>query len=221
MGLAGFKEYQRHLKNGAWHKQFGFQGKAGDVNQLAARMSVAKSLTTVGLADHKEETALAYTALFRAFLSYSAFEVFFRLVHGDGRIRLSLAEPWSLSREPGLVTTLLRQPGRGGKLVTFLVSELDAPIAKALTELAEGKSDNALRLAAALRHIFAHGSLTAHAYGTTPAFIQKIGDATAAHVLRIVDEEFSARVSAFVPKARESKARSTRRGAEDKAAAQP
>lgn len=221
MGLAGFKEYQRHLKQGAWHSKFGFHGKAGDVNQLAARMSVAKSLDIIRLSDHKEATAHAYTSIFRVFLSYSAFEIFYYLIHGKEEIDRRLAEPWSLSRDPDVVTKLLRQPGRGDKLTTFLTGELRTQNAKSLTDLKQGNSDNVLHLASAIRNIFAHGSMTAHAYGTTPAFIQKIGDATSAHVLRIVDEEFSARVAAFVPKARVSKVRGTRRGGEPETASQP
>jgi hypothetical protein len=161
-------------------------------------MGLAKSLAAIELTGYRPETAAAYASVFRVFLAYSAFELFEVLMHGGENARPGRAERWSVSRNPELVTTLLRHT-RSGKLVKFLERELTSPPAReGLLALVEGRSDNVLFLAASMRHIFAHGAMTAHADGTAPGHLRKLADATSGHVVRIVDEEFSARVAAVM-----------------------
>lgn len=198
MGLQGFKEYQKCLRTGLWHTRFGFHGEPGKVNQLAARMGLAKSIGGIELTDYKPETAAAYVSVFRVFLSYSAFELFEVLMRGGEKARPNRAEQWSVARKPELVTTLLRH-SRSRKLVEFLTRELSSTATReALEALVEGRSDNVLFLAASMRHIFGHGAMTVHADGTAPGHLRKLADATSDHVLRIVDDEFSARVAAVM-----------------------
>ncbi|MBW4660040.1 MAG: hypothetical protein KME15_15300 [Drouetiella hepatica Uher 2000/2452] len=89
----------------------------------------------------------------------------------------------------------IKQLDRNRAFYTFIHSQLDRRAAQdEIEKLWAGKDLNGAYLASTVRHIFAHGQLTPHANQSQPKAVNRICNAIADFLLKIIDTEFSKRL---------------------------
>jgi hypothetical protein len=189
LSLKGYKEFCAIRDLQVKPKHLGLNGSTGDVNRLNARVKMAKSFAGIQLDGYKEVTVDAYTAMFRVFLSFTAFEVFGYLMgHQPYQfIEYYPRHPWNEASttirncDPEWVFTdaLMKMIGEGGNQW-------------ALQQFKDNKFSNPMNYAQAIRNAFAHGHLTAHTGGADPDKVRIMCDTLSTLLIGIMDQEFSA-----------------------------
>jgi hypothetical protein len=178
----------------------GLQANAtGAVNRFQARMCLVKSFQGVQLEGYKPDTVQAYSTLFKVFLTTSAMECYIDLysVKDKWHGMLPILEKY----DPEPVMRLYRARDKGDKLHKFLHDHLDKESQqRSLQSCKEGLSNNVAMVAAAIRHIFVHGHLTAHANEMNPRAAHAIGTAVATFLFGVMDTEFTQTVEAYCAK---------------------
>jgi len=200
MGLTSFKTFHS-LPQRFKPQTIGFAcEKPGTINRLSARMGLAKSFRGIQLEGYKERTVRGYNALFRVFLTHSALECFCD-VYGYSTKWPKMGEhlaPVIAPYGPALVMRIFRENDRDAKFYTFLQEHLTAKtLRKNLKDCKEGRSENVITVSAAIRHVFAHGVLTANANDMNPGAAHEIGTALADFLFSVMDAEFTKTITAY------------------------
>ncbi|MDP9474605.1 MAG: hypothetical protein M3R38_02720 [Actinomycetota bacterium] len=208
MGLEGFKRYQDLCKINFFPSRIGFgpkvtdaeekdsRVKGGDINRLNARVRLAKDFQSMTLDGYSDEAALGYNGYLQLFLTHSALERFMEIYgikHISGLSDL-LESHGSKEAVEGFFGF-----DEKGKLYDFLCERIDKRgkrIEDGLTECKLDKSANVAYISAAVRHIFAHGHLTAHANGINPKNVNKACMLVSDFLLRFMDAEFTHKIDA-------------------------
>ncbi|MEB3168527.1 MAG: hypothetical protein VKK97_07310 [Synechococcaceae cyanobacterium] len=137
------------------------RGLTTRINIFKARYDIARRLSSMGFSpDYEDDTAMAYLAGTRLLLAYSAAEAFMRAEDlFRGRSKPASVTTWSISRKrlasdlQPLVTLILEQADNHGTLKKATKGYLQ--------KFSEGGSADVRPVATALRHVHAHGGLTA------------------------------------------------------------
>ena len=199
MGLTSFNAFCK-LPQRFKPQSMGFACDIGTINRLSARMGLAKSFQGIQLDGYKEATVRGYNALFRVFLTHSALECFCK-VYGYStkwkNMRIDIAPV--IERHQSIeVLRLFRERDNRDKLYIFLQRHLtDEVLKKDLKDCKDGTFNNVAAVSAAIRHVFAHGVLTANANDMNPRAAHEIGTAVANFVFNVIDAEFSRTVEAY------------------------
>lgn len=189
------KLFHNSIRNGKTVQQMGFSDKVSlnDVVRFASRYRVAKSFKGILLEGFSEATMKGYNALFKLFLSWSAFEQLLKIT-GLKQVDEEIAHLFDSYRSKDLCD-LIRKYDKNNAFYSFIISQVNnahkAEIEKYFTE----QELNSSYLASAIRHIFAHGQLTPHANNTKPKDVIKICDAISEFLLQIMDKEFTNRIT--------------------------
>ncbi|MDP9477074.1 MAG: hypothetical protein M3R38_15550, partial [Actinomycetota bacterium] len=166
MGLESFGRFQQLRNRGRGYppSRIGFSPKVntGYINRLDARINVAKSFQGINLPGISEPTVTAYNAFFQVFLTHSALERFIKII---GIKKVSGLDDLITSHGSEKVVKEFFDLDGKGKLYDFLCEHLDegGMIEKGFSMCKRGESTNVAYVSAAVRHIFAHGHLTANA----------------------------------------------------------
>ncbi len=139
-----------------------------ELNRFAARYRLARAFNSIDADGYADDTTEAYGAVLKVFLAYSALEQFHKAVK-PAKPRQHLSErwaDWATSPADGL---------RGSDaIIQFLIKTVSHESLKnKLIAFQQGKHDNVLIVATALRHAVAHGFMSVHPEGTS-ARVSKI-----------------------------------------------
>jgi hypothetical protein len=143
----------------------GLKGEIGDVTRLVSRFRLARAFRGLDLEGYTEETVLGYNAFLQVFFTHSTLERYLDLlglaIHDLG----PALQPFA----PGDVVRRFFEIDDKGKLFDFLHRRVNDSLKKRLVECRNGTCSNVGFISASVRHIFAHGHLTAHASDLIPA----------------------------------------------------
>lgn len=182
-----------------YHHSHDSEPKIGNFGQLAkwsARFRLAKSFRALDLGDAYAnlDTPLLYSAITRIFLTYSAFETYCHVLRfniGDQSQMNSLED----NDLRGEIIRAIRNLDPGNDLPQFLVRNLDGlALKQILYSFIEGNSVNVSCFARSIRHVFAHGVLSAHAVGLSSQKFDQISQLISEFLLDCMDEDFDRRV---------------------------
>jgi len=171
--------------------QFGFQGSNGDVNRFGARFRAAAKFEGVLLGGYAQSTIAGYSALCRVLFVWSAFESFMSICGLEQRTVGPL-----LDRHGALaVANDIRASDKGNAFYQFIQERVNAAHRTELQNYFNQDPCNVAYLASAIRHIFAHGSLTPNANQVEPATVVIVCNKLSDFLLRVMDREFGGRVA--------------------------
>jgi hypothetical protein len=137
--------------------RLGFTGTAGDINRFWSRYRLAKSFRGITIDVFVPDTVQGYSALFRVFLVWSAFEHFMRITGNNFASMAGRLAPY----DPSTLDLCIRQVDDYDRFLHAVHAELDRkPHKHNLGEFLAGRPCNILIVPCAIRHIFAHGKLT-------------------------------------------------------------
>lgn len=156
------------------------------LNRFAARYRLAKSFRGLDVEGYANaSTGEAYSSVMLAFLAYSALEQLHEATKENSKQHLH--DRWAdLAIAP---SAKLRQ---AKKILLFLQTQMNSRSLKDhLQEFIDGKTDNSLYVASALRHAVAHGFMSVHPKGTSPGTASRFCDRISAMLITIADAEFT------------------------------
>lgn len=162
-----------------------------DVNRFAARFRAANCFRGINLEGYTEKTVSGYSALFRVTLTWSAFEVFREIIN------IPQTELGSALEKHGeeAILKVIRQNDQDDKFYKFIHDHVTAKkLKRELDKYFQNDPCSITYLAAAIRHIFAHGWLSPNANRTNPKAVVIICDTVCNFLLTFMDKEFSQRV---------------------------
>jgi len=173
-----------------------------DINRVNARYRLAKEIKYIEYDSYSKLVADAYTALFKAFLTYTVFERYMKLLTGENSTRAILKKPNPLypDGQKSLATTLnnLRNSKRFFEFVKDKLnrpkSGMETDAEKEMRYYLEGNEFQPIAIMAAVRHVFAHGKLTPSANKSYPKNTTKILNILTESILEAIDNDFSERV---------------------------
>jgi hypothetical protein len=202
MGLTSFNTFCK-IPQRFKPRSMGFACDIGTINRLSARMRLAKGFQGIQLDGYQEPTVRGYNALFRVFLTHSALECFcdvYGYSTSSSKMGQDLAPVIALYN-PGPVIRVFRERDNQDKLYSFLQKHLtNKSLIKDLKECKDCRSDNIVAVSAAMRHVFAHGVLTANANDMNPRAAHEIGTTVANFLFGMMDAEFTKTVEAYCAK---------------------
>ena len=172
--------------------QLGFVGSAGDLNRFWSRYRLAKSFQSISLDSYTAETTEGYSALFRVFLVYSAFE---QLLDCCG-LNLPGVEPFLPPYRPSECEEAIRKVDHYDSFLGVVMKHLDRAAHRTqLEKFLSIEPCNVLYVAAGIRHIFAHGKLTPNSGAGFTAPAQQISAILCEFLFHVMDGEFKSRLS--------------------------
>lgn len=168
-------------------QDIGFALSTADVNRFAARYRVARSFQGITLAGFSPNTVLGYNSLFRVFLMWSAFERFLQVMgHSQNSIEPNLA-----AYKPQVCLAAISADEIGKTFYEFVAPRVDSKHQIRLQQFADHTLTNPTYLASAVRHLFAHGHLTAHAGGSSPERVDQVCTILFDFHMAVMDGEFT------------------------------
>lgn len=177
------------MATGAPPSAFGYIGKQADLNRFARRYRFARSLHSIKLDTYHPDTEAGYTALLRAFLMWGAFESYLRLLG----LKQNMSDAFLVSHNPGSLDAQVRSFKSTIAFYEFLVQFLKTENKTQITEFVAGRPYNASYLASSIRHVFAHGTLTANPGGVDSVDLVPIVDAVTNWHFTVLDTDFAGR----------------------------
>ena len=191
--LPGFHAARNVIKgSGDSLSPFGFKGDKFEFYRFVNRFRLASNFKGVIIEDFEEETAEAYASLTKLFLTWSTFEMYCTLCDSPyhtmfgiypKRFTHDLANQyWDYDRE--------------GILIDFLIerSELHGQD-YFLRQFSDGNNLRAITVAACMRHIYAHGHLTAHPQGLSSQATAQICDLFSDFIGTFIRADFKRRLA--------------------------
>jgi hypothetical protein len=171
----------------------GFVGTKFDFYRFANRLRLAACFGGLHLKGFGEDTASGYDALTQVFFTWSAFERYVDLAHDRPPFR-ELFKHYPRARFVELSAGCRGQDPEG-KLAEFLIQQSLLPVHEMwLGRYRDGDPYAVLTLAACIRHIFAHGVLTANPYRLPSQNLVVICCALHEFLLSFMREDFLRRV---------------------------
>jgi hypothetical protein len=172
----------------------GFVGSKFDFYRFANRFRLATSFHGIVLGGFTAETTAGYAALTRVFFTWSAFERYAELVNDRPPFRALFAH--YPRRHIHALAARCRSLDPHQQLGDFLVAQSLLPVHEAsLQRFRDGHDFSVLALAASIRHIFAHGILTAHPNGLASASLAELGHGLADFLIDFIRADFARRLT--------------------------
>jgi hypothetical protein len=192
--MQGFKKFQELLKLNYSASQMGFNVGAGEINRIGARVKLATAFKKLELDGYAHDTADAYSSLFKIFLMYSAFEQFLKIFD----IKFYDIDHRFPDHQYIEISNSIRSKDAPGKFFDFIHEHLDSQQLKTrISDFQSCTSSNPAVLAAAIRHVFAHGKLTPNANKGNPKVAIGICALLSDFLLNFMDVEFEKSVNRF------------------------
>ncbi|MCW1887563.1 hypothetical protein OKA04_22695 [Luteolibacter flavescens] len=192
--LPGFSRARELLKAaGDSVAPLGFTGTKFDFYRFVNRFRLATCFEGMRLDGFTDGTAAGYDALTRVFFAWSAFERYADLANDRPPFRALFAHhPRRHVRE---LACHCRSLDPEGLLGEFLVAQSLPVHEPYLRRFLEGHDFSVLTLAASIRHIFAHGILTAHPNGMPAENLSAIGRSLGNFLIHFMRSDFSRRLA--------------------------
>jgi len=171
----------------------GFIGEKQAFYRFANRLRLAACFGGLHLEGFTDDTASGYDALTQVFFTWSAFERYADLANDRPPFReLFKFQPRARFVE---LAAACRAQDPDGKLSEFLIKQALLPVHETyLAKYRDGDPYAVLTLAACIRHIFAHGHLTANPYRLPAANLVVICCALHDFLLSFMRSDFLRRV---------------------------
>jgi hypothetical protein len=170
-----------------------FVGTKFDFYRFANRLRLAVSFRGMSLEGFTDETAAGYDALTRVFFAWSAFERYADLANDRPPFRTLFAH--HPRRHVHELAAHCRALDPEGRLCDFLVTQSLLPVHEThLQRFRDGQDFPVLTLAASIRHIFAHGILTAHPNGLPAENLANIGRSLGNFLIHFLREDYDRRL---------------------------
>jgi len=186
----GWKCFCDLRKAGHSVADLGFACDAATINRFSSRYRLARAFKSVELDFYAPKTAQGYSALFRLFLTWSAFEQFLLVI---AKQQKELDELMSQYDAASLFVAV-RSADTNDAFCDFLQTKVNESHKKRLDDYKNGTLRNPTYFASAVRHIFAHGHLGAYADSARPAQIKRVSLLLCDFHMHIMDNEFSKRI---------------------------
>ncbi|MBL9115379.1 MAG: hypothetical protein JNJ83_10270 [Verrucomicrobiaceae bacterium] len=171
----------------------GWVGTKFDFYRFANRLRLAACFGGLQLKGFTDDTASGYDALTQVFFTWSAFERYVDLANDRPPFR-ELFRHYPRTRFVEL-SAACRAQDPEGRLAEFLIQQALLPVHEEhLRRFRDGDPYAVLTLAACIRHIFAHGHLTANPYRLPAANLVVICCALHEFLMRFMREDFLRRV---------------------------
>ncbi len=156
-----------------------------ELNRFAARYRLARAFNGIDADGYASDTIDAYGAVLKVFLAYSALEQFHKAVKPINP-RQHLSERWADWAVSPAVS--LRE---SDAIIQFLIKTVShQKLKEKLIAFQQGKHDNVLIVATALRHAVAHGFMSVHPEGTAPKVSKIFCQQLSRMLLSISDRSF-------------------------------
>ena len=166
---------------------------ASVVNRFHARYKFARSFKGIQLEGYSASTVNGYSALMRASLHWTAFELFKQAIHIKDTRDLIVLYPFD-SHLTAIRSCVSNKPFfnviRGHLKDTKQRAQIEA--------FSKGENISPLVLGKALRHIFLHGSLTPNAAGAAPSEVEIICEELCKYMVEVMDGEFEKKANQLV-----------------------
>lgn len=174
----------------------GFACNAGELNRFQSRYRLAKSFQGVTLDTYTNTTVAGYSALFRVFLSWTAFEKLLEVLGFAREQTVALIEPY----DPRDIANAIREVPDHQGFLQFVRERVNPTHQTHIKCFLRDQPCDITYIASGIRHIFAHGTLTPHAGSASADPAKATCDLLCEFLFRVMDEEFGNRVKAFAAK---------------------
>jgi hypothetical protein len=193
--LPGFTQARSIIKaSGDSIRPLGLKGAKFDFYRWANRYRLATSFRALSLEGFEEETELGYGELTRVFFSWSAFEGYAELAGDPAPPYRTLFAYYGSTHIKGLAA-YCREQDPDNRLGRFLKEHAQsAPQVIFLQKFQEGNDLAVLTYGACIRHIFAHGRLTAHPNGLPADRLSGICQKLSSFLLDFMRSDFDRRL---------------------------
>jgi len=193
MGMQGYGLFIRLLNGGHSPEQMGLKATAGDIVRWASRVKLARNFRGLQVEQYSERTLLGYSGFFRVFLTHSALERYLPIIGLTERELLEALRP----HDPHVSIRQFFVGDRSGKLFNFLHSRLNQKLKNNLAACRDGTCADITCLSAAVRHIFAHGHLTANASDINPNQVSRACEGLSDFLVKFMESDFSKRIVGY------------------------
>jgi hypothetical protein len=193
MPIQGFGIFVRLLKGGHCSAMMGLKGSESDVARWNSRVRLARNFRGLDIADYSDRTLKGYSALFQVFLTHSALERYLTIID----VKEDRLEPLLRPYNPDKTIKEFFSHDKKGKFFDFLHKRVNQKLQKQLTACRDGTCCNVGYLSASVRHIFAHGHLTANSYGMNPNHIASACETISDFLLDFMDSDFTLRIGEY------------------------
>lgn len=129
-------------------------------------------------------------AFFRIFLVHSTLERFLEALG----LKIDDLEPYLVKYNAEEVTSIIQAKDKDRKLYDFLQEKLNKNLKLKLHSCYEGECMNYAYMSASIRHIFAHGHLSANVNGVNPKNIDTICTSITDNLINFMDSEFTKKI---------------------------
>ena len=167
-------------------------GSKFDFYRFANRYRLALQFRGVVIDGFDDGTVGGYSALTRLFIVWSVFERYCELTGEHAPYSRLLSRAGRAKLEELALAFIAHDPQR--KLFEFLMAQSLENNRKNLERFASGDPRGVVAVAAALRHIFAHGHLTAHPNGSRAEDLSAICGTFSDFFLDLMRQDFRRRV---------------------------
>jgi hypothetical protein len=193
--LPGFSRARSLIKaQGDSIASLGFIGTKFDFYRFTNRFRLATSFQGLRLEGFTEETTSGYDALTRIFFAWSAFERYADLADDRPPFRSLFAH--HPRRHIVELAAHCRAQDPDNLLIDFLCDQSLLPQhVTYLGRYRDGHHFSVLTLAASIRHIFAHGMLTAHPNGMSAQALSNISRSLGNFLIHFVRTDFARRLA--------------------------
>jgi hypothetical protein len=174
----------------------GFTGDFGQLSRWAARFRLAKSFQglDLGNAYTHPDTPQLYSAIVRIFLVYSAFETYCRIV-GLNPSNETQVKPLQDAQSQSEIISIIRTHDPQNSLFNFLHQHLTGShLKQMMSNFILGEEANVSFLGRCVRHVFAHGVLTANSSGLSVENFDAISKIISNFLLDCMDKDFDSKI---------------------------
>lgn len=194
MSLKGFGLFTKIKNAGHDMTAIGLHGRSGDVVRLSNRLRIAKSFRGITLEGVTPRTTRGYDALMLAFLTHSALEVYLEIT---GQKLGDLEKAHIARRSDTLLAEVFDVDDHNGHLFDFLYARVNKSLQPKLAACRDKKCFNVGIVSSAIRHIFAHGHLTANPNRMTPERVYRICQKVSTFLVDFMDDDFNSRMREY------------------------
>jgi hypothetical protein len=191
-----FPEFQEHVEHtGRRLDRLGYPCGAKVGYRFCNRFRLASSFGGLSLSGYAEDSVAGYNGLLSVFLSYSAYELLWKVL-GMNPDELPALMDADAERH---VHEAFGKYDPEGVFFNFLRGTVDDQLRRRLDRFKGGDVSQAVYLGAAIHHIFAHGYLSGHPKGAFPENISKVCHSVRGFLMKFMDDRFSALVASCAP----------------------
>lgn len=194
---AHYSEFLKAHKPQGIAVQFSPKVPVESVYWFCNRFRLANSFQAISAKGYSEDsdTISGYSALFRVYLTYSAFELFMEICSLTLKPAAALCARHDSSEALERIRAVKKSAEFFSAIKKRLAPDKNPDLHTEIDNFLNDQDASPLSLARSIRHIFAHGYLTSYSgEGVTPAQVIKICNHLAEFMIKVMNAEFGKRV---------------------------